>query len=72
MVTLYYDTTTRQDVANSLPTSGEGRRVMQMYMLVTIHGSFPLTFVQKSFVSVEVVDRQAFWGGLGPGYTARI
>ena len=66
MVTLYYDDTTRQDVANSLPTSGEGRRVMQMYMFVTIHGSFPLTFVQKSFVPVEVVDRQAFWGGLGP------
>ena len=37
MVTLYYDDTTRQDVANSLPTSGEGRRVMQMYMFVTIH-----------------------------------
>ena len=69
MVILYYDDTTRQDVANSLPTSGEGRRVMQMYMFVTIHGSFPLTFVQKSF---EVVDRQAFWGGLGPGYTAPI
>ena len=45
---------------------------MQMYMFVTIHGSFPLTFVQKSFVPVEVVDRQAFWGGLAPGYTARI
>ena len=71
MVTLYYNDTTRQDVANSLPTS-EGRRVMQMYMFVDNTWQFPLTFVQKSFVPVEVVDRQVFWGGLGPGYTARI
>ena len=35
---------------------------MQVY---TIYGTFPLTFVQKGFVPVEVVDRQVFWGGVG-------
>ena len=42
---------------------------MQVYMFVHNIWHFPPYLrakkVQKSFVPVEVVDRQVFWGGVG-------
>jgi len=45
---------------------------MQMYMFVDNTWQFSPYLCVKELCASEVVDRQVFWGGLGPGYTARM